>query len=89
MFAKMCPAAPWSLLANTRAELKCRPLNIRWAVFAKSTDSIQAPILSLLSNKQRKQARHGNSKKDTDSHYESQNCYWNSINEEFSLSSWD
>ena len=58
-------------------------------MFAKSADSIQTPILSLLSNKQRTQVRHGNSKKDTDRHYESQNSYWNSVNKEFSLSSWD
>ena len=90
MFANMCPAAPWFPLANDGAGVKCRPLNLCWAVFAKSTDSIQTPVLSLLSNKQRKKARHENSKKDdTDRHYKSRNCYWNSINKEFILSSCD
>jgi len=63
MFAKLCPAAPWFILTNVGAEVKCRPLNLCRTVFAKSTDSIQTPVISLLSTKQRKQARHGNSKK--------------------------
>jgi len=61
MFAKLCPAAPWFGLANAGAEVKCRPLNLCWTPFAKSTDSIQTSVLSLLSTKQPKQARHGNS----------------------------
>jgi hypothetical protein len=65
----MFPVAPWFVLANAVAEVKCRPLNLCWAVFAKSTDSIQTPILSVLANKQRKQARHENSKQDKDRHY--------------------
>jgi len=65
----MCPAAPRFVLANAGAEVKCRPLNLRWVVFAKSTHSIQTPIISLLANKQRKQARHENSKKDKVRHY--------------------